>query len=162
MAHHRSNAGAGLDAGSGPLPPRFHCGPFSVLSAAPPGFDSARPHSLALRFDPAGARFALALLDAEGRALLSLGPYPEEEAVAAWRRLGLASGLPLAIEGPDGSVEIPYPQIGRVRLGGRRQRRRHGGLSGRRPRFLTRRKTGRFPTRPRVHREREMVGRREV
>jgi hypothetical protein len=30
-------------------------------------------------------------------------------------------------------------------------------LTGRRPRFLTRRKTGRFPRRPRVHREPEIV-----
>jgi hypothetical protein len=103
----------------------------------------------------------LAILDEERRTLLAFGSYPEEEAVAAWRRLGLAAGLALAIEGPDGTVDIPYPQLGRVRLGPTRQRRRPGVLSGRRPRFLTRRKTRRFPQRPRVHREREMVGRRE-
>ena len=156
MASKHSTPGAGPRAGS--PGPRFHCGPFAVLSALPVGSRTVRPSSVSLRPDPAGGRFVLALLDAEGRTLLALGSFPEEDAVAAWRRLGLAAGLPLAIEGPDGRVEIPYPQLGRVRLGPTRQRRRHGLLSGRRPRFLTRRKTGRFPQRPRVHREREMIG----
>ena len=165
MASFRSNTGAGprTEAGSGTPEPRFHCGPFSVVSVTSiGGCAAARPHSLALRIDPAGGRFTLAILDAERRTLLALGAYTDEEAVAAWRRLGLSAGLALAIEGPDGAVHVPYPQLGRVRLGPTRQRRRHALLSGRRPRFLTRRKTGCFPQRPRVHREREMVGRREV
>jgi hypothetical protein len=44
-----------------------------------------------------------------------------------------------------------------VQLGQIRIRRRHGVLNGRRPRFLTRRKTGRLPVRPAVHREREII-----
>jgi hypothetical protein len=163
MASPFPTAGAGPRHGGGSGNPglRFHCGPFAAFSALAVGGRAARPHSVALRLEPASGRFALAILDAERRTLLALGSYTEEEAIAAWRRLGLAAGLPLAIEGADGTVEIPYPQLGRVRLGVTRQRRRHGLLSGRRPRFLTRRKTGRFPQRPRVHREREMVGRGE-
>lgn len=163
MASILSTAGAGPrpEAGSGASEPPSG-GSFRVLCAAPTGCAAARPHGLALRRDdPAAGRFVLALLDAEHRPLLTLGPYPDEEAVAVWRRVGLAAGLTLAIEGPDSAVAVPYPQLGRVRLGATRQRRRHG-LSGRRPRFLARRKTGRFPPRPQVHREREMVGGREV
>jgi hypothetical protein len=52
------------------------------------------------------------------------------------------------LEGADGVVTEPYPQLGRVALGAVRIRRRHGLLNGRRPRFLTRRKTGRLPELP--------------
>jgi len=45
-------------------------------------------------------------------------------------------------------VTEPYPQLGRVALGAVRIRRRHGLLNGRRPRFLTRRKTGRLAELP--------------
>ena len=86
-----------------------------------------------------------------------LGRFDEEEIVAVWRRLGQESGLPLMIQNPDGSLVAPYPQIGPLALGDVRQRRRHGLLSGRRPRFLTRRKTGRPAARPLVFREREIV-----
>ena len=160
MASTPSTAGAGprSKAGSGTPEPHFHCGSFSVLSTTRTGFAAARPHCLALRINPASEGFCLAILDAEHRTLLTLGSYPEQEAVAAWHRLGLAAGLALAIEGPDGSVQVPYPQLGRVRLGTTRVRRRHALLSGRRPRFLTRRKTAHFPPRPRVHREPEIAG----
>jgi hypothetical protein len=160
MASTPSTAGAGprSKAGSGTPEPQIHSGSFAVLSAARTGCAAARPHCLALRIDPESEGFCLAILDAEHRTLLTLGSYPEQEAVAAWHRLGLAAGLALAIEGPDGSVEVPYPQLGRVRLGPVRVRRRHALLSGRRPRFLTRRKTAHFPPRPRVHREPEIAG----
>ena len=76
-----------------------------------------------------------------------------------WRRAGADSGLPLLIGRTDGSYDMPYPQIGGLRLGEIPIRRRRGALNGRRPRFLTRRKTGRLPVRPAVHREREIVSR---
>jgi hypothetical protein len=102
--------------------------------------------------------FGLALLDGEGREALLLGPFCEEEIVATWRSIGLEAGLELMIETPDGVLKAPYPQIGRVSLGPITIRRRHGLLSGRRPRFLVRRKTGRIAPRPLIHREREIAG----
>lgn len=101
--------------------------------------------------------FGLALLDAEGRETLLLGPFSEEDIVATWRSIGLEAGLELMIETPEGVLKAPYPQIGRVMLGPITIRRRHGLLAGRRPRFLVRRKTGRIAPRPLVHREREIA-----
>lgn len=106
-----------------------------------------------------GDSFEIAAIGPDGAMLMSLGRYAEEEVVAEWRRLGAASGLPLMIERTDGTLATPYPQVGRVLVGAIRIRRRHGLLNGRRPRFLTRRKTGRLPLRPAVHREREIIGR---
>lgn len=123
---------------------------------------AARPAGIALRLDPVrpdGTEFDILVLDPEGRALLRLGPFPEEDIVAIWRSLGATSGLPLMVLSGDGVLRQPYPQVGRVQLGAIRIRRRHGLLNDRRPRFLVRRKTGRLPVRPRVHREREIAGR---
>lgn len=102
--------------------------------------------------------FEIGLVDDEGRHLMSLGPFGEEEVIATWRGLGASSGLELMVARRDGSVEKPYPQIGRVQLGEVRIRRRRGPLGGRRPRFLVRRKTARLPVRPSVYRgERELA-----
>lgn len=92
-----------------------------------------------------------------GRTLLSFGPFAEEDVIAIWRGLGNASGLPLAIEAPGGTPETPCPQIGRIRLGRLHDRRHLVILGGRRPRFLTRRKSARWSGRPIVHREREIA-----
>jgi hypothetical protein len=104
-------------------------------------------------------RFEIAAVDAYGDTLLTFGRFSGEEVVAEWRKLGATSALPLIIERADGAFDLPYPQIGRVQLGAVRIRRRHGLLNGRRPRFLIRRKTGRLPLRPAVHREREIIAR---
>ena len=128
--------------------------------AAIAGLADAVPAGVALRLPLADetARFEVAILDRQGRALLTLGGIDEEDVVATWRALGAASGLPLVIAHPDGNLAVPLPQVGRVLLGPIRIRRRHGLLSGRRPRFLVRRKTGTLPLRPRIHREREIAG----
>lgn len=107
---------------------------------------------------PGGPAFEIAAIAQDGEIATVLGRFTEEEIVAVWRRLGQESGLPLMIQNPDGSLMTPYPQIGPLALGDTRQRRRHGLLSGRRPRFLTRRKTGRPAARPLVFKEREIVG----
>jgi hypothetical protein len=60
--------------------------------------------------------------------------------------------------GLDGDVSQPFQQIGRLQLGPVRIRRGKAVLSGRRPRFLVRRKTARLPRRPLVYREREIAG----
>ena len=101
-------------------------------------------------------RLDVAVVDADGRTLLRLGPFAEEDVIAVWRALGAASGLPLMIAHEDGRIERPFPQVGRVQLGPTRIRRRHGLLNGRRPRFLVRRKPTRLPQRPLIHRDREM------
>jgi len=115
-----------------------------------------RSASVALRPAADGAGFHLVLLDAGNAPLLALGPFSEEDAVAEWRALSRSSGLPLKVQHPDGAIVPVYPQLGRLILGDSRKRRRHGLLAHRRPRFLTRRKTGRFPMRPKVHREAEL------
>lgn len=103
-------------------------------------------------------RFRVAVVDASGDTFLSLGPYGEDEIVAVWRSLARASGLPLVAPGPDGGLRNIYPQLGRLVLGRRSDPRRLAVLSGRRPRFLTRRKAGKLPGRPVIYREPELAG----
>jgi len=93
--------------------------------------------------------FELALTAGDGRSIV-VACADEADAVALWRGFGRASGLPLLLETADGAVSEPFPQIGRVALGPVRIRRRHGLLNGRRPRFLTRRKTGRLAELPQI------------
>lgn len=143
----------GADSGP-PAAVPAHVSPLpAVIGAA-----GARAAAVAMRIDGGSERFRLVVLDRDNAPLLVLGPYEEEDVVAEWRKLAKASGLALKIQLPNGSVASPYPQVGRLLLGSTRQRRRHGLLSHRRPRFLTRRKTARFPSRPQVHREVELAG----
>lgn len=122
------------------------------------GREGLRAASVVLRAGEAQDAFVVAIADAGGAELLAFGPYEEAEVIASWRSLGAASGLPLVMVGPDGTREEAFPQVGRLRFGGALPRRRKGS-GGRRPRFLVRRKTGRLPLRPLVHRgEPELVG----
>jgi hypothetical protein len=158
MAGAASRSESGPDASN--LLPHFPLTPIRGLFSPAIACAAAAPAAVALRLDgaePDTDRFAIDLVDAYGGTLLGLGALSDEDAVAEWRKAGAALGLPLLIGRADGSFDLPYPQIGRLRLGAVRIRRRHGLLSGRRPRFLTRRKTGRLPLRPAVHREREIV-----
>lgn len=168
MAETMRRAGVVLQDGAGDLPLE------SALESAPESaYDTlglaARPGALvglAMRIADrtqaeeavSGPAFEVAAVAVDGSIACVLGRFGEDEIVAAWRRLGAASGLPLMLQNPDGSLCAPYPQIGPLALGETRQRRRHGLLSGRRPRFLTRRKTGRPAALPLVFREREIVG----
>lgn len=124
------------------------------------------PVGVALAFDDDAAeatredRFALLLVDAEGEVLMRLGSFTEEDVVAQWRDLAAKGGLARMLLREDGSLVPVSRQIGRLALGRSRQRRRNGSLSGRRPRFLTRRKATRLPARPCIHRgESEMFSR---
>jgi len=120
-----------------------------------------RPAGLALRLDeraPDDNDFEIALVDDQGETLMVLGRFDEDEVVAVWRDLAATTGFPLLTQSEDGAVQHPFPQVGRVRLGRIRIRRGHGLLTGRRPRFLVRRKTARLPRRPTVYREREIFG----
>jgi hypothetical protein len=130
--------------------------PLPVIGRGP---GATKPAGLALRFCEGEGGFAIDVIGQDDDALLRLGPFAEEDVVAIWRSMGAASGLPLMIARPDGLIQAPYPQIGRLQLGDIRIRRRHGLLNGRRPRFLTRRRTGRLPLRPTVFRgECEIAG----
>lgn len=103
-------------------------------------------------------RFALLLVDGEGRTLMRLGPFGEDDVVAVWRDCAAKSGLPRMIVRETGELAIVTRQLGPVALGTTRTRRRHGLLNGRRPRFLVRRKTGRLLARPQIFRgEHEIV-----
>ncbi len=103
-------------------------------------------------------RFELLLVDAAGGVVGRLGPFCEEEVVALWRDVAAKSGLQRMIVKEDGGLAPVSRQLGPVALGLTRTRRRHGLLSGRRPRFLVRRKTGSLPVRPLIHRgESEIV-----
>ncbi|HEY8565543.1 MAG TPA: DUF6101 family protein [Beijerinckiaceae bacterium] len=151
-------AGAPSHGEGGPGAPILQSALSGVIGLA----HGATPAGLALTLDPAGNDvFLVRLVDAAGENLQDLGPFAVDDVIAVWRSLGAASGLPLQIQRGDGRLETPYPQIGRVQLGTIRTRRRHGLLGHRRPRFLTRRKPGAWPLRPRVHRERENLGQRE-
>lgn len=134
--------------------------PRTALGIVGPAAD--RPAGLVLRVDPRrgerGEDFQVAVVDADGRTLIALGPYGEDEVIATWRRLGATSGLELMVARLDGALHKPYPQVGRLQLGGIRIRRRNGLLGGRRPRFLVRRKTARLPLRPEVHRGERAFG----
>lgn len=116
--------------------------------------------ALAMQADPNGRDFRLVLLDGT-RALLTLGPYAEEDVVAEWRALGAAAGLPLTVRFSNGSVMALYRQVGRLQVGPLWPRSRHKLLTSRRPRFLTRRKTGCLTPRPYVFRELEIIARPE-
>ncbi|MEL6062779.1 MULTISPECIES: DUF6101 family protein [unclassified Methylobacterium] len=109
----------------------------------------------------AGAdRFSLILVDAEGEELHRLGSFDEDDVVAIWRDIAARAGLVRMIVREDGVLVPVTEQIGRLILGRVRIRRRHAGLGGRRPRFLARRKTGRLPARPQIHRgENEIIAR---
>jgi hypothetical protein len=104
--------------------------------------------------------FEISVLFDGGQVPLELQRVRDDVAVIAhWRRAGLALGLPLLIEGEDGSLVEPFEQIGHVRLGSHHDRRLRRVPATRRPRFLTRRKVGHFPDRPIIRREREIIAR---
>jgi hypothetical protein len=105
-------------------------------------------------------RFTLILVDAEGGELQRLGSFDEADVVAVWRDIAARAGLVRMIVREDGILVPVTQQIGRLILGQVRIRRRHAGLGRRRPRFLARRKTGRLPARPQIHRgENEIIAR---
>jgi hypothetical protein len=83
-----------------------------------------------------------------------------DDVIAEWQAWGARLLLPLMLEDADGVRTTVVPQLGAVRIGAPRPRRSKAILSGRRPRFLTRRKTGSMPQRPKVLRgAREIIAR---
>lgn len=116
---------------------------------------AAAPVGLAL--DLVEGAFVVEVCTAAQEPPLVLGPYADEDVVAVWRQMAAASGLPLLLRGADGLLQQPYPQLGRLLVGERCERRRLKVLSGRRPRFLTKRRAASLPRRPRIHRETEIA-----
>lgn len=148
-AHHHHQSGLPSQPGHAPQPgdgPRIErVGPVRILRGG------AGWRGIALRL-AGGAivdddRFQLALTAGDGRSVV-VAVLDQDDAIAVWRDAGRSSGLPLLLETGDGDISEPYPQLGRLALGPIRIRRRHALLAGRRPRFLTRRKTGCLPDRP--------------
>ncbi len=99
----------------------------------------------------------IVLVDRAGQALLTLGPFPEEEVIALWRSVVAACGVTPMMRAWNGETEPLASQLGKLRLGPVQDRRRLAVLHRRRPRFLTRRKGARLPSRPLVFREREIA-----
>jgi hypothetical protein len=102
---------------------------------------------VSVRMEPASAaghvRVFVELLHKDPALTLPLIVGDEPEDVAAdWQAWGRALNLPLLVVGQDGSVSDPLGDLGGVFAGPPRSRRRHSFFAGRRPRFLTRRKTG--------------------
>lgn len=131
-----------------------------TIVAPDPGVAAPRPAGLVLAH--AGGEFRISVADDRGGVVTTLGPYAEEEVIAIWRRLAASSGLPLLFVTHDGSLRQLYPQIGRLRLGNMRDGKRLVVLSGRRPRFLVRRKAARLPVRPHVVTGRELARGRSI
>lgn len=119
----------------------------------PDMFRSCR--GLALIAGPGPGELAIVLVRRDG-APVPLFVLDETDAVAEWRSIARDTGLALMVETGEGAFGPVRPQIGRLLLGEVRIRRRHGLLKGRRPRFLTRRKTGAMPVRPVIHPRREI------
>ena len=141
----------------------FTASPLPVIGRTP---GACRAAGLALAYAVEDAeitgsdRFSLIVGDAEGDELHRLGSFDEDDVVAVWRDIAARAGLVRMIVREDGALVPVSQQIGRLILGQVRIRRRHAGLGRRRPRFLTRRKTGRLPARPLIHRgENEIIAR---
>jgi hypothetical protein len=101
---------------------------------------------VAARIEPVGdqgdVRAYVELWHDDPMLIVTLASSDEPEDIAAdWQAWGRALNLPLLIVGQDGSVSDPLAGAG-VRFAQAKPRRKHAYFAGRRPRFLTRRKTG--------------------
>lgn len=104
----------------------------------------------------------IVLVDREGEAVMTLGPFPEEDVIAIWRSIVAHASVTPMMRAWNGYTEPLACQLGKLRLGRSQDRKRLVVLARRRPRFLTRRKSARLPVRPLVFREREIAHGRGV
>lgn len=81
-----------------------------------------------------------------------------DDVVADWQAWSRALGLPLILVEPDGSLAEPVSQVGSLRFDGIVPRRRRA-MTGRRPRFMGRRKPGRTGNGNVRYVEREIIAR---
>jgi hypothetical protein len=93
---------------------------------------------------------------------LPLFASPEcDDIVAEWQAWGRVLGLPLLVAERDGSLREPFARIGAVRVEAPTWRRRRRTTIGRRRSTrMLRRRAGKLPAAPTVHRgEREIIAR---
>jgi hypothetical protein len=83
----------------------------------------------------------------------------DDDITAEWQYWAQRFGLPLLVVGHDGVMTEPFSRLGALFTGKPSPRRLPASLANRRPRFLTRRRTGKLPAEPRIHREREIIAR---
>jgi hypothetical protein len=84
--------------------------------------------------------------------------HADDDIVAEWKYYAAYFCLPKFIEREPGVLEGAETRIGRVAMGrARPQRRRGAAVTARRPRILTRRKTGRGIADAPVHREERVI-----
>ncbi len=68
----------------------------------------------------------------------------DSEIQAEWRLWAKFFGLPALVEREEGGAEAEDAHLGEIAIAGAKARRRGKTMTSRRPRFLTRRKTGRL------------------
>jgi hypothetical protein len=95
---------------------------------------------------------------------LSLSVFSSAESddiVAEWQSWGRVLGLPLLVAERDGTLREPFARLGAVRVAQPAwRRRRRSAVAKRRPPRLMRRRAGKLPEAPVVHRgEREIIAR---
>jgi hypothetical protein len=95
---------------------------------------------------------------------LSLPLYAARETddiVAEWQAWGRVLGLPLLVAETDGSMREPFPRVGALRIEAPApRRRRKSAIARRRSARMLRRRAGKLPASPVVHRgEREIIAR---
>jgi hypothetical protein len=110
----------------------------------------------------ASAAIAVVLEHRDPALSLPLFASPEsDEIVAEWRSWGKVLGLPLLVAERDGTLREPFARIGALGIEAPTwRRRRRNVIKARRPSLLLRRRAGRLPPTPQVHRgEREIIAR---
>jgi hypothetical protein len=95
---------------------------------------------------------------------LSLPLFSSAEAddiVAEWQSWGRVLGLPLLVAEGDGNLREPFARLGALRIEAPTwRRRRRTTIARRRPSRFLRRRPGKLPETPLVHRgEREIIAR---
>lgn len=159
MSGNDGRVGAQADKAGCPGPVRtvIEGGTGSCIGAWRQAAESA-PAGVVLDLSGATDDLRIVIVDHAGAPAHILGPFPEEDVIAVWRSIALASGLTPMMRAWNGRTEPLACQLGRLRLGRTQDRRRTGVLNRRRPRFLVRRKSTRLPPRPLVFREPEIAG----
>ena len=124
-------------------------------------------HGVSMRLLPAEGEdpAAVAVVLEHRDPALSVPLYMAAEAndvMAEWTSWSRMLGVPRLVADDDGKLRQPFGRMGKVdvRSASFERRKRRGAIKWRRPRFLMRRKPGRPPAIPTIHRgEREIIAR---
>ena len=121
------------------------------VAIRPQGEAGQPPHAIAVVLEHSDPALSLPLFASPDR----------EEIVAEWQSWGRVLGLPLLVAETDGSLRPPFAMLGAVRIEKPTwRRRRRSAIARRRPSRLMRRRLGKLPALPVVHRdEREIIAR---